>query len=154
MSQIQSFPLSPGCGKQDITRAILLFYMGMKGLLWFNISFFFLFCFVFVCRNEAGLSLLFSEADNKDAKVDRELPQGTLQDLVRGMAIFINKTGIDKNKLNELQGFVQCYKLAQQIHLLHLELEVAATAAVASSSFLRASLCLVVITIPWCSTQR
>ena len=69
---------------------------------------------------------MFSEADDKDSKVERELPQGTLQDLVRGMTIFINKTGIDKAKLNELQGFVKCYKLAQQIHFLHLDLEVAA----------------------------
>jgi hypothetical protein len=70
---------------------------------------------------------LFTEtATKEETAVERELPQGTLQDLVRGMTIFINKTGIDKIKLNELQDFVLSYKLAQQIHQLHVELEVSA----------------------------
>lgn len=76
---------------------------------------------------EAGLSLFFAEKDGEAGKIiERELPQGTLQDLVRGMTIFINKTGIDKPKLSELQGFVNSYKLAQKIHSLHMDLEVAA----------------------------
>lgn len=69
---------------------------------------------------------MFAESEGRESTEERELPQGTLQDLVRGMTIFINKTGIEKAKLNELQGFVQSYTLAQQIHSLHLELEIAA----------------------------
>ena len=58
--------------------------------------------------------------------VERELPQGTIQDLVRGMTIFISKTGIEQAKLQEIQDFVNAYKLAQEIHALHVQLESAA----------------------------
>lgn len=83
------------------------------------------------CRKDAGIYLLFAEnakglVGQGTASVERELPQGTIQDLVRGMTIFISKTGIEQAKLQEIQDFVNAYKLAQEIHALHEQLENAA----------------------------
>lgn len=55
--------------------------------------------------------------------MERELPQGTIQDLVRGMTIFISKTGVEKEKLEKMNHFVKAYTLAQDIHALHCLLE-------------------------------
>lgn len=110
--------LCRGCGRRDITRAIRQF---STGIIYSILS-----SCLYLLRQEAGLSLLFTEAEGEGAAQERELPQGTLQDLVRGMTIFINKTGIERAKQIELQSFVQSYKLAQQIHELHMQLEVAA----------------------------
>jgi hypothetical protein len=71
--------------------------------------------------------LLFAENAKGQAAaattVECELPQGTIQDLVHGMTIFVSKTGIEQAKLQEIQDFVNAYKLAQGIHLLHMQLE-------------------------------
>ena len=82
-------------------------------------------------RKDAGIYLLFAENSKGlvaqgTATVERELPQGTIQDLARGMTIFISKTGIEQAKLQEIQDFVNAYKLAQEIHTLHVQLESAA----------------------------
>ena len=85
----------------------------------------------FFCRKDSRIYLLFAENDKGlvwqgTATIERELPQGTIQDLVRGMTIFISKTGIEQTKLQEIQDFVNAYKLAQEIHALHAQLESAA----------------------------
>ncbi|KAL6077130.1 Replication factor C small subunit [Balamuthia mandrillaris] len=57
-------------------------------------------------------------------KVEHKIPFSHLQDLIRGIAVFVNQSSIvDEERLRQLNEFVEIFRLADQAHKLRLQLE-------------------------------